>query len=1489
MTIASLLLVSALIVSFLPTQEKTQAYVNPSTEVIGLDKVISDYAVMDEDETSVSADDGTAVYMAFPLLEEVTVTDYNLSKHVYYSINYDGMTGAYAVPVFKMGTKTVNVDGQNAKYVALMKYVGYNNDYNPDSIDLTKSVCYNSKPASELTDYYERGEGDEIMYCVEEYDEYEDKLGNTYDILHIKKQTVNYDPSDEEQADWANNHPDPMADDWIGHFGAKAGAEKYVDNLCFTRSSIDYICDEAFMNAKVKTLSIPTELYDLGNRTFKDCSNLTTVRVGNKVKTVGRECFAGCVNLNSLNIDDCSYLDTIGDGAFANCAFTSLALPNNPDLRIGAGAFYGCYNFNDSVDSGESIFRRYAGTGGSNVVYIGHYAFANCTSLTDMYMYRNLKSIAAGGSEDDSYEGMFAGCTNLAHVVLPSEYGKSSYDEGSVKRLGQYMFQKCGNLEYVRFPEAHNSAPFDDWQFVTSSTLDYAMEANSAYKAPTVADSFVIWGENPYPTVTRETASHVTAKKYSNTYMYYDESGEKVYELALGDYMFNFSNGVINSIEPMSSAKSSLTIPTVIGDQEITKIAANAFVKNSEYAGKLEKLTIPDTVTSIGNNAFSGIKNLKTVYIDTKGVEVGAQAFSDNPKLQYVRFGETEEGGATTIGTKCFYNCPQLLEVDFRDDSYDSDAIYDVNVTSIGTDAFKTNRQSSFTDQELYAAGLNRLGSTSRSVSGLWLVMKGSIAESYVPYRFALNLGGSGEEAALNTPVIAYTDEGIVEGTLENLGLLPVKAYAAVSGTNKVSTKYNSYITYASGNPDNVSIRYNEDPNKGATGSSLLTYPTNNTMIGKRDDGSDVYISDIVKKNLNNEELQETEVDILAKLKNIVVPVGVDNIDQAINTADSKAEYMSHIYGTVNDVEDGVNTITLNVTNLPDDEGIFEDDKYLTNIFFNKDLKKIGQTPFIGCKKLSNVSFNAEGDYDSATPEDPYYWCENGIVYSYDGKDVTLVEVLQGRGALSDIPDKEINTSNDPSLSKVTKIAESAFKNCENITDVDLSGATELEIIPRNCFYGCSNLDYIALPPSVNYIESGAFMNCRERLKVKIPGKKVHINRTAFEGTKDPKIITYYDSAARIFADDYNIDYELLDDMYEVIFMDYDGTILKTENVNKGEDAKPPEPPKREGYKFDKWLPDYTNITQDTICVAQYVEDKGSTTSTSSSSSSSSSSTKKSSSGSSKKGGGESSSKSSSSTKSSSGSSSSGKSGSSSSSSSTSVINSSTVPIVISGYASAPAANPVDVGTGSPATGNATPAGTVPGGRTSVISTANGITDVGKMSANVNGSSDNYIVKISETPEADQAALTALGAEFGSLANIRYLPIDISLYDSTGTYKISPVPDGVTVSITMPIPDDLAIYGGNNKIASTESGVLDKMTPRFTVINSVPCMTFTASHFSPYVIYVDTANLAATGTLDQTPKTGDMIHPKWFLVIGLVAAALFMFLKRDNEEALAAV
>lgn len=344
-------------------------------------------------------------------------------------------------------------------------------------------------------------------------------------------------------------------------------------------------------------------------------------------------------------------------------------------------------------------------------------------------------------------------------------------------------------------------------------------------------------------------------------------------------------------------------------------------------------------------------------------------------------------------------------------------------------------------------------------------------------------------------------------------------------------------------------------------------------------------------------------------------------------------------------------------------------------------------------------------------------------------------------------------------------------------------------------------------------------------------------------------------------------------------FMDHDGTILHTENVAVNTAPKGPSmKPSRDGYTFAGWKPDITTpITADTTYIAQYTANPTppGPTSSSDTTTSPSSSTPSTSSGSS-------SDKTSSSNKSSS-SSSTNKSSSSSSSSSMK-------PVVISG-APTPVVQPgtgASAAPGSSTAGTASSSSNVKTGNTNVVSTAPGLTNNGKMSATVNGSSDNYVVKITQTSEAENSAKEALSKNFGSLDNIKYMPFDISLYDSTGNKKIENVPAGVTVSVTMPIPDDLAVYGGNNKVASTTGGVLEPLQPRFTVIDGVPCMNYTVSHFSPYVVYVDTANLTATGTLDSTPKTADPIHPKWFLCIGLAALSIMLFLKRDKESLRAA-
>lgn len=59
-------------------------------------------------------------------------------------------------------------------------------------------------------------------------------------------------------------------------------------------------------------------------------------------------------------------------------------------------------------------------------------------------------------------------------------------------------------------------------------------------------------------------------------------------------------------------------------------------------------------------------------------------------------------------------------------------------------------------------------------------------------------------------------------------------------------------------------------------------------------------------------------------------------------------------------------------------------------------------------------------------------------------------------------------------------------------------------------------------------------------------------------------------------------------DTFNVVFKDYDGTVIKSETINSGESAISPEEPQREGYIFLSWDKDFDKVTSDLVVTAQY-------------------------------------------------------------------------------------------------------------------------------------------------------------------------------------------------------------------------------------------------------------------------------------------------------------
>ncbi len=114
----------------------------------------------------------------------------------------------------------------------------------------------------------------------------------------------------------------------------------------------------------------------------------------------------------------------------------------------------------------------------------------------------------------------------------------------------------------------------------------------------------------------------------------------------------------------------SLKSVTFEGDSQLTSIGSQAF----EYCTSLISITIPAGVTSIGSSAFSGCSGLTSIKIPDSVTSIGNWAFSGCYGLTSVTIGS----GVTSIGGAAFAYCSGLTSV-----------IIGSGVTSIGDRAFE--------------------------------------------------------------------------------------------------------------------------------------------------------------------------------------------------------------------------------------------------------------------------------------------------------------------------------------------------------------------------------------------------------------------------------------------------------------------------------------------------------------------------------------------------------------------------------------------------------------------------------------------------------------------------------------------------------------------------------------------------------------------------------------------------------------------------------
>lgn len=134
----------------------------------------------------------------------------------------------------------------------------------------------------------------------------------------------------------------------------------------------------------------------------------------------------------------------------------------------------------------------------------------------------------------------------------------------------------------------------------------------------------------------------------------------KTYDVtSIGEYAFIFYDG-----EGYYNSISSVTIPN-----SVTSIGDGAFIQ----CENLVSVTIPESVIKIGNNAFSSCTNLSSVVISIGVTSIGDGAFCECGSLTSISIPES----VTSIGSSAFAGCGSLTSINIPE-----------SVTSIGGNTF---------------------------------------------------------------------------------------------------------------------------------------------------------------------------------------------------------------------------------------------------------------------------------------------------------------------------------------------------------------------------------------------------------------------------------------------------------------------------------------------------------------------------------------------------------------------------------------------------------------------------------------------------------------------------------------------------------------------------------------------------------------------------------------------------------------------------------
>ena len=362
--------------------------------------------------------------------------------------------------------------------------------------------------------------------------------------------------------------------------------------------------------------------------------------------------FGWCYSLSNIVIPDS--VSSIGEWAFSDCS--SLKYISIPKSVI-------CLNGNPFVNWDGKLECL-----SPNFIYEDDVLFNKDKSKIISFRIQNIESYIIPDSVTSIGNGAFSGCSFLSSIVIPD----------SVTSIGDGAFSGCSSLSSIVIPKSVTS--IGDSAFFGCSSLSNIVIPNSV---TSIGDSAFSNCSSLSSIVIPESVTSIGDRAFSGcrslSSIVIPNSVTSIGEWAFSD---------CSSLKYISIPKSVICLngnPFVNWDGKLECLSPNFIYEDDVLFNKdkskiisfriqnIKSYIIPDSVTSIGNGAFSGCSSLSSIVIPDSVTSIGEWAFSDCSSL----FNIVIPKSVTSIGDCAFIGCSSLSSI-----------VIPNSVTSIGDSAF---------------------------------------------------------------------------------------------------------------------------------------------------------------------------------------------------------------------------------------------------------------------------------------------------------------------------------------------------------------------------------------------------------------------------------------------------------------------------------------------------------------------------------------------------------------------------------------------------------------------------------------------------------------------------------------------------------------------------------------------------------------------------------------------------------------------------------